>query len=151
MKPKINFLRFAIITAVVFAVSAGFASAQSVSPGSGYYDGSEGIIRDISPNTLNIALDDLGNEVTVHTIIPYSQVVGASVKLDGIEIKAYFADSRGYFVAKFDIATVREFVELKKLALFETCDLTLTGTCNDQTKFEDSHPITIINFLPKIK
>ena len=147
MKTKINLLRLVFTTIVVFSLSVGLASAQS--SGTGYYDGDD-IIRDIAPNTLNIALDDPGTAVTVHTTIPFSQVAGATVELDGIPIKTYFADNRGFFVAKFEIGEVRK---LEDLGVYGVYDLTLKGRYSEESgggDFEGTHPITIINMLPKV-
>ena len=59
----------------------------------------------ISPSTIN--LQAAGTWVTVHAEIDYSDVVGASVTLDGIPVKATFADNRGDLVAKFLVGDVR--------------------------------------------
>ncbi|MBW2285289.1 MAG: hypothetical protein JRF65_11890, partial [Deltaproteobacteria bacterium] len=65
---------------------------------------------DVAPNVLNIQSE--GKVVTVHTDIPFSQVGYENVKLEvtlnGIPIKSYKSDARGYFVAKFSMLDVEE-------------------------------------------
>lgn len=53
----------------------------------------------IAPETLN--LNSKGTVVTVHTDVFYSQVDVYSIYLAGVQISAWKADDRGYFVAKF--------------------------------------------------
>jgi len=63
------------------------------------------ITIDVSPNILNI--QSAGLCVTVHTDIGYSQVDPTTVYLNDVLINGYFADDRGYFVAKFDINEIK--------------------------------------------
>lgn len=58
----------------------------------------------IAPSTINIDLK--GVWVTVHAEIPYSEVVGAKVTLEGVAVKVTFADNRGDLVAKFIVGDV---------------------------------------------
>jgi len=64
---------------------------------------------DVSPKTLNIQSE--GDIVTVHTDIPYSQVAGASVLLNGLTISWWKSDNQGYFVAKFVMGEVKGLYE----------------------------------------
>lgn len=68
---------------------------------------------DVAPNVLNIASS--GTVVTVHTDIAYSAVEGATVTLNGLGIDWWKSDSRGQFVAKFDMAEVKALVETEFL------------------------------------
>lgn len=96
----------------------------------------------VSPSTLN--LQNQGQVVTVHTDIPYSSVVGASVTLSGIPIDWWKADNLGYFVAKFYISKVKE-----KLSEPGIYTLELSGTTKDGVTFSGSTEITVINVIPK--
>jgi hypothetical protein len=64
---------------------------------------------EISPKTVNLAFG--GEVVTVHTNIPYNQVIGSSAVLyfgdQGVSISSWKSDNQGYFVAKFLRADVR--------------------------------------------
>ena len=113
MKPKVSFLRLAFTTAIVFFLSAGFSPAPVE------------INIDVAPNVLNIQSE--GTVVTVHTDIAYSAVEGASVELNGIIIAWWKSDSRGQFVAKFNMEEVTALVDAGVLDLGEIT-LTLTGT-----------------------
>jgi hypothetical protein len=113
MKPKINFLRLAFTTAIVFFLSAGFSPASFE------------ITIDVAPNVLNIQSE--GTVVTVHTNISYSAVEGSSVQLNNVDIAWWKSDSRGQFVAKFNMEEVTALVDAGVLDLGEIT-LTLTGT-----------------------
>ena len=90
----------------------------------------------ISPNVINI--DSKGVWVTVHAEIPYSVVAGASVKLNGIDVTATFADSRGELVAKFCVDAVKEILEPG------TAELTLSGVTKDGISFSGTDTIKVI-------
>ncbi|MBN1569450.1 MAG: hypothetical protein JXA73_16510 [Acidobacteria bacterium] len=95
------------------------------------------IAIEIAPSTLNLAYQ--GQVVTVHTNIDYDLVVGASVKLNGIEIDWWKSDDRGNFVAKFDVDSVKDIVEPG------TATLTLTGDTKDGDHFSGTSTIKIVN------
>ena len=135
MKPKINFLRFAIIIAVVFAFSAGFASAQL-----DVLD--QEINIDVAPNVLNIASS--GTVVTVHTDIAYSAVDGATVLLNDVPIAWWKSDSRGQFVAKFNMTEVETLVTAGVLEEGEIT-LKLTGETKLGVKFSGTQEISVID------
>ena len=100
---------------------------------------------DVSPKVLNI--NSNGEVVTVHTNIAYSEVNGATVSINGVEIKSWKADDRGFFVAKFSME------EIKKLPLIidEYNTLKLEGyTVNDEY-FWGEEAIKVVNKKPKDK
>jgi hypothetical protein len=97
----------------------------------------------VSPNVINIGSET--EVVTVHTDLPFSFVVGASVTLDGIDIAWWKSDNRGYFVAKFDASDVKGKVKPG------TVTLTLTGTTVDGESFSGSDTVQVINIVPKKK
>ena len=84
-----------LVAAVVMAVGAHNASAE--------------IEIVVAPSV--VSLDSQGQLVTVHTNLPYSQVIGASVLLEDVEIDWWKADNRGNFVAKFVLDDVKDLVE----------------------------------------
>ncbi|VBB45434.1 exported hypothetical protein [uncultured Desulfatiglans sp.] len=61
-----------------------------------------------APNVLN--LENEGQWVTIHTDIPYSQVLGESVMLNSIPISWDKYDNRGYYVAKFAMSSVKDIL-----------------------------------------
>jgi hypothetical protein len=97
----------------------------------------------VSPNVLNLL--NKGTVVTVHTDIDYSLVRGSTVTLNGIEIKAYFADDCGDFVAKFNMDQVKALPNLK---IGEYNTLTMTGETNTGN-FIGSEAIMVVNNVPK--
>ena len=60
---------------------------------------------DVAPNVLN--LENNGTVVTVHTNIAYSSVLGSSLTLNNVPIYYWKSDSRGYFVAKFLMSSIK--------------------------------------------
>ena len=64
----------------------------------------------VAPNVLN--LQNNGVVVTIHTDIPFSNVIASSVSLNGIEIQSWKADAQGFFVAKFNIDEVKALTDL---------------------------------------
>ncbi len=101
------------------------------------------ITIDVAPNVLNIGSQ--GEVVTVHTSLPYSQVVGATVSLNGVEISSWKSDSRGYFVAKFDMQSIKDL----PLNIGGYNTLTLEGTTVNQDTFSGSQAIMVVNNIPK--
>ncbi|MFC1565893.1 hypothetical protein ACFL4B_03000 [Candidatus Neomarinimicrobiota bacterium] len=101
---------------------------------------SEIIEIQIAPNILN--LQNNGVVVTVHTDIPFSNVIASTVYLSGIEIHSWKTDSQGFFVAKFDLDEVK--------ALFANLEIpgeflmTLEGSTSDGT-FSGSEDILVID------
>ena len=93
----------------------------------------------VSPNVLNI--QNQGTWVTVHADIPYSTVVGATVTLNGVEVKTTFADNQGNLVAKFVIADIKGL----PLNIGEYNTLTLFGFTKDGGEFIGSSDIKVIN------
>jgi hypothetical protein len=95
----------------------------------------------ISPSTINLRA--AGEWVTVHAEIDYSDVQAASVTLNGIPVKATFADSRGELVAKFLVGDVRGIVQPG------TADLTLSGTSRDGGTFSGTDSVKVISVSGK--
>jgi hypothetical protein len=100
---------------------------------------------DVAPKTLNI--QSQGTVVTVHTNIPYADVDGHTVTLNGIAIQSYKSDNQGYFVAKFSMLEVEALVNDDVLKLGEIT-LTLQGTANNK-EFTGSQTITVISIVPE--
>ena len=96
----------------------------------------------IAPNVLNIGSS--GTVVTVHTDLPFSSVVGASVTLNGVGIDWWKSDARGNFVAKFSMSDVKALVNSGDLPL-GSVTLTLEGTTTSGDGFLGSAEITIID------
>ena len=96
----------------------------------------------VAPSVLN--LENNGVVVTVHTNIPYSQVIAANVELNEIEIQSWKTDSQGFFVAKFDIVEVKKLVELE-IGSEEELTLTLIGDLTTGGGFSVSEVIFVID------
>ncbi len=90
----------------------------------------------VSPSTIYIG--SLGGGVTVHAEIPYSTVAGATVSLNGLPVRATFADNRGDLVAKFDLAQVKDIVAPP------SATLTLTGVTKDGVPFTGTDTIRVV-------
>ena len=88
----------------------------------------------VAPNVLNI--QNNGVVVTIHTDIPYSQVIALSVSLNGIEIQSWKADSQGFFVAKFNIEEVKALVD-PEIEGYNTLTLIGESTTGDFSGSED--------------
>lgn len=101
---------------------------------------------DVAPNVLNIA--SAGTVVTVHTDIAYSAVEGASVFLNDVAIDWWKSDSRGQFVAKFDMEEVETLVTANVLELGNIL-LELKGTSKLGVEFSGSQEIKVINVTSK--
>ena len=95
----------------------------------------------VAPSTIN--LQAAGEWVTVHAEIDYSDVQAASVTLNGIPVKATFADSRGELVAKFLVGDVRGIVQPG------TAELTLSGTTRDGDTFSGTDMVKVISVSGK--
>jgi len=96
----------------------------------------------VSPNVLN--LQNQGQVVTIHTNIPYSQVVGSTVFLNDVYIKSWKSDNQGFFVAKFLMSTIKNL----PLNIGEYNTLTLIGLKTNGEPFYGSEDILVINVLP---
>lgn len=96
----------------------------------------------IAPNMLNIGSS--GTVVTVHTSLPYSSVVSASVTLNDLEIQSWKADARGNFVAKFSMSAVKALVTSGALTLGQVT-LTLEGITQGGEDFTASSTIMVIS------
>jgi hypothetical protein len=93
----------------------------------------------ISPNVLNLGRP--GDCLTVHTDIGFSQVVGASVMLNGVAVQSWKSDNRGQFVAKFDMADIVDLpLEVGAYNRFE-----LTGETTAGETFCGGQEIMVIN------
>lgn len=101
---------------------------------------------DVAPNVLNIGSS--GTIVTVHTDIAFSAVDGASCVLNGVEIDYWKSDSRGQFVAKFDIDEVKgiEGLDVGGMNTF-----TMVGNTKSGESFSGAQQIKVINVVPKGK
>jgi hypothetical protein len=96
----------------------------------------------VSPHVINIGSET--EVVTVHTDLPYSSVLGATVTLNGIEIDWWKSDNRGNFVAKFDADVVKGKVETG------TATLTLAGE-TVAGPFSGTDTVEVIDIVPKKK
>jgi hypothetical protein len=94
------------------------------------------ITIDVAPAVLN--LSNSGTVVTVHTDIAYGAVEGATVSLNGIAIDWWKSDSKGYFVAKFDINEVKGIVKPGP------CLLKMEGVTKTNELFWGEQQITVI-------
>jgi hypothetical protein len=100
------------------------------------------ITIDVSPNVLNI--QSVGLCVTVHTDIGYSKVDPTTVYLNGVLIDGYFADDRGFFVAKFDMNEIKNLpFDYEKYNTFK-----LEGTMISGESFSGTQQIKVINRIP---
>ncbi len=103
------------------------------------------IAIDVAPNVLNIESE--GQVVTVHTDIDYDAVVYYTVTLNDVEISSSKADSRGNFVAKFLMGSIKDLVDLDLLESIDyyTFNLTLFGYTIDDDTFLGKQEIKVIN------
>ena len=94
----------------------------------------------VSPQVF--VLDYQGSTLSIHTEVPYGDVVGSSVVLrgaNGVSITPLNIgrDSRGNLVAKFLATDMMKIVEIPRT------DLTLTGTFIDNGTFSLHATITV--------
>lgn len=99
----------------------------------------------VSPNVLN--LQNQGQVVTIHTDIPYSQVLGSSVSLNGVVINSWKSDNQGFFVAKFLMSAIKNL----PLNIGGYNTMTLNGNIVGGGSFTGSEEILVINVLPSGK
>ncbi|MBU1626141.1 hypothetical protein KKB18_02125 [bacterium] len=97
----------------------------------------------VSPKVLNI--NSQGEVVTVHTDINYSTVAGSSVSLNGVEIKSWKADDRGFFVAKFLMEEIKDL----PLKIDDYNTLKLEGYTVDDEYFWGQTEIKVVDKKPK--
>jgi hypothetical protein len=98
---------------------------------------------DISPNVLN--LNSNGIVVTVHTNIPFTEVLGSTCMLNGVEIDHWKSDNRGYFVAKFNMDDIKSLpLNIDSYNTFE-----LTGESVNLGEFHGAQDILVINRVRK--
>ena len=98
----------------------------------------------VSPNVINIA--SASTIVTIHTDLPYSLVVGATVTLNDLKISWWKSDDRGYFVAKFLSDEVKALAEVKDAGADGTLvTLTLEGTLVDGETFSGTDDVKVID------
>jgi len=96
----------------------------------------------IAPNVLNIGSS--GTVVTIHTSLPFSSIVAATVTLNDLEIQSWKADARGNFVAKFSMSDVKALVTSGTLSLGQVT-LTLEGLTLGGDDFSASSIIMVVN------
>ena len=101
---------------------------------------------DVAPNTLNI--QSQGQVVTVHTTIKYVEVDHKNVYLNGILIRSWKADNRGYFVAKFVMNEVKALADNGDLAVPGENELILVGYTTEGVEFTGLQEITVIDVDP---
>ncbi len=93
----------------------------------------------VAPNVLN--LSSQGDVVTVHTNLPYSQVLGATVSLNNTAISWWKSDNRGYFVAKFQMRDIKNL----PLTVDAYNTLTLSGVTVNNQAFTGSAQVMVVN------
>jgi len=98
---------------------------------------------DVAPNVLNI--NNQGEVVTVHTNIAYGAVVGSTVYLNGVSIKSWKYDNRGNFVAKFNMAAIKDL----PLDIGEYNTLELRGETTSGETFCGAQEILVVDKGPK--
>ena len=126
--------RSAILTlALLLVLSAGALPAAAVDP-----EGFQ-ITIDVAPNILN--LSHQGTVVTVHTDIGYYAVAATTVYLNDVPIYFWKSDARGYFVAKFRAADVKDL----PLIIDGYNTLTMVGTTKAGEAFWGSQDILVID------
>jgi hypothetical protein len=87
----------------------------------------------VSPST--IVLDKVFT-ITVHTNIPFREVVPESIALDNAEPTSLFADDCGHLVAKFEVADL-------ELAPGEVNTLTLGGDYEEGGSFSATDQVRV--------
>jgi hypothetical protein len=100
----------------------------------------------VSPNVLNIQSE--GDVVSVHTDIPYGQVVSATVTLNMVPINWSKADNQGNFVAKFLMSEVKALVP-DYLTVGIQNELTLMGLTTGGFVFAGTDQMLVVDNLPR--
>lgn len=96
------------------------------------------IVIDLAPNVLNLGSE--GEFVTVHTNIVYQDVDTLTVYLNGIPIRSWKSDDRGFFVAKFLMSDIDDL----PLVIDDYNTLRLEGITIDGDSFEGEQDILVI-------
>jgi hypothetical protein len=136
LKMKRSTVLMSLLLVVVLVASAGAVgncNRANRAPSAGFSDSE--IPIQVSPHV--IVLDSVGDCVTVHADIAFSQVNTATVTLNGIAAIACKPDNRGDLVAKFSPDEVKAIVAPPEV-LF-----TLTGQTVDGEVFTGSETITV--------
>jgi len=123
---KSNYL-FVITTGLLFVCFTSLIVAQDLL-----------ITIDVAPNVLN--LENQGTVVTVHTNIAYSAVEGSSLTLNDVPIYYWKSDSRGYFVAKFTMSSIKAL----PLKLNEYNTMRMIGETKSGVSFEGTQEILVV-------
>lgn len=121
-----SLISFVLVMFFVLVVPIGLAAQETIE-------------IQVAPNVLN--LKNQGQVVTIHTDIPFSQVVATSVTLNDVEIDHWKSDSQGFFVAKFLMSEIKDL----PLNIGENNTLTLEGSKTDGTTFTGSDEIMVID------
>lgn len=100
------------------------------------------IVIDLAPNVLNLGSE--GELVTVHTNIAYQDVDALTVYLNGVLIRSWKSDNRGFFVAKFLMSDIDDL----PLAIDDYNALRLEGLTTDGESFEGEQDILVIERDP---
>jgi len=90
----------------------------------------------ISPNTL--VLSSLCDIITIHSNIPYNEVIATSVAVNGVDVPFTKADSCGDLVAKIGVDDLSEFLQPDTVVT-----LTLSGLLDDNTPFAVEGTLTV--------
>jgi hypothetical protein len=93
----------------------------------------------VSPSTIN--MDQKGEWVTVHGVIPLSLVATESVTLNGVLVEYTKSDARGELVAKFLIGDVLDLDIISP----PTATLTLSGTTTTGELFSGTDTVRVVN------
>ena len=104
-------------------------------------DGADEIDIQVSPGVISLA--SKAEWVTVHADIPYSQVAGITVTLNGVGVEFTKSDDRGYLVAKFNSGDVKDILEVGMV------DLVLSGETWAGTPFTGTDTIKVIDVTGK--
>jgi len=123
---------------VILTLGWVIVGGQGVSASNAVEDG-----IDVAPNVLNI--QSSGTVVTVHTDMPYSAVVGATVTLNDVEIDWWKADNQGFFVAKFVMDEIKALADSGDLVVGQMNELTLKGLTVNGDEFQGSQDILVID------
>jgi hypothetical protein len=99
-----------------------------------------GVVEDVpiavAPHVILLGSDQ-GGWVTVHVELPYGDVVGETVELNGIPVDRTFADARGEFVGKFSEDDVKAIVSPPE------AEMTITGVTVGGDAFSGSCTVRV--------
>lgn len=131
-------LAYLVLLIMVFA---GCQSARVPGP-----EKTETIEIRVNPGILN--LQNPGQDVTVNTSLAYSDVVRATVTINGLSLGCWGNNKEGSYQAKFSDSAVRVLL-LPSGA--DKYTITLSGVKKDGTHFSGSSSMTIINNISENK